>query len=78
MITFNGKPFEGANFTKSLNRGVVEEIAKQIKAKIDSVLSEEEADQLKIDINGEDIEAFAFDVDGPDGIVRKVEELFSK
>lgn len=71
-ITINGKPLTETNFTNEFDKMMAEASLDSIKEHISSELSEDEASQLTIELEGA-IENLSVSVKGPEDIVKKLE-----
>jgi len=72
-MTVNGKPFTESNFEAEILKAVSE----QVKNSITSIVSEEEASQITVDILGSTLDDLSLNVNGPEEIVNKIENQLS-
>lgn len=75
-MTINGKPLTEANFTSEFDKMIAEASLDSMKEHISSVLSEDEASKLTIELEGP-IENLSVNVKGPEDIVTKLESTLS-
>ncbi|HHC6787007.1 TPA: hypothetical protein ACN38F_002236 [Vibrio parahaemolyticus] len=72
-MTINGKPMTEANIQSELEKVMLEAVVEGIKETVESVVSKDEASQIKIDVIGTNIEDLSLNVSGPDEVVAKIE-----
>lgn len=76
-MTINGKPLNEANMKDELEKAVFESVIENAKESVISVLTEDEASQITIDVVGTGLDNLSLKIDGPDEIVKKIEMALS-
>jgi len=77
-MTINGKPMTEANIQSELEKAMLEAIVQGIEETIESVVSNDEASQITVNVIGTDIEDLSLNITGPDEIVAKVEAALAE
>ena len=76
-MTINGKSMTETNIHNEIEQAVFDSIVEAAKKEISSVITEEEASQITIDIIGKDINDLSLRVEGPDVITDKINKILS-
>ncbi len=76
-MTINGKPMTEANIKNEIESMMLDAVVEGAKEAITSVLTQEEASQITINLIGNNIENLSLEVNGPEAIVAKVENALS-
>jgi len=77
-MTINGKPMTEANIQSELEKAMLEAIVQGIEETVESVVSNDEASQITVNVIGTDIEDLSLNITGPDEIVAKVEAALAE
>ncbi|TMO35969.1 hypothetical protein CWC26_16935 [Pseudoalteromonas sp. S4488] len=77
-MTINGKPMTEANIQSELEKAMLEAIVQGIEETVQSVVSNDEASQITVNVIGTDIEDLSLNITGPDEIVAKVEAALAE
>lgn len=77
-MTINGKPMTEANIQSELEKAMLEAIVQGIEETVESVVSNNEASQITVNVIGTDIEDLSLNITGPDEIVAKVEAALAE
>ncbi len=77
-MTINGKPMTEANIQSELEKVMLEAIVQGIEETVESVVSNDEASQITVNVIGTDIEDLSLNITGPDEIVAKVEAALAE
>jgi hypothetical protein len=75
-ITFEGKPFDPESFKDALMRGIIEKAIESVKARVSSVLSIDEQNQIRMNISKTEGEKITINFSGPEEIVSKITAAF--
>ena len=77
-MTINDKQMTESNIKNELNQAVFDAAVERAKESVATVISAEEALQIKIDVIGTDLDSLSLNINGPDEIVQKIEKAFSE
>ena len=75
-VTINGKPATEANIRDEVERSVFDAAIEGIKDRIASAITPEEQGQIKMHVNGTNLENLDFSLEGPEEIVNKTRAAF--
>ncbi len=76
-MTINGKPMTESNIRESIEQAVFKSAVAQMKDKIETVITPEEAAKITIDVQGNDIKSLKLNITGPEEIVSKIKKALS-
>lgn len=71
-VTINGKPLTEQNIKNVVDQMVFEAVVEGAKKQIMSVLSDDEASKVTINVVGTDIENLTLEFKGPDDVILKI------
>ena len=76
-MTINGKPMTADNIKATLEQAVFNAAVEQMKQKVSNVITDAEASQITIDVQGTDLQSLGLKINGPQEIVNKINKALS-
>ena len=76
-MTINGKPMTADNIKATLEQAVFNAAVEQMKQKVSNVITDDEAAQITIDVQGTDLQGLGLKINGPKEIVNKINKALS-